>query len=53
MFGLITRKDKPVLQLSNNKWIRDNVFMVDIATYVLNAKLEEKDKFHCDMFPGV
>jgi hypothetical protein len=30
MYGLITGKDKPILQLSNDKWTRDNVFLADM-----------------------
>jgi hypothetical protein len=51
----MTGKGKPILQLSNDKWIRDIAFLVDVATYllVLNVKLQGKGKLLSDTFSDV
>jgi hypothetical protein len=48
----MTEKGKTVPQLSDDKWILELTFVVDITTYLseLNVKLQGKVKLLSDMF---
>jgi hypothetical protein len=51
----MTEKCKTVPQLSDDKWILELAFLVDITTYLneLNVKLQGKGKLLCDKFSDV
>jgi hypothetical protein len=51
----MTEKGKTVPQLSDDKWILEFAFLLDITTYLneLNVKLQGKGKLLSDMFSYV
>jgi hypothetical protein len=50
-----TENGKPIPQLSDDKWILELAFLVDITTSLneLNVKLQGKVELLCDMFSDV